>query len=460
MTVRPLSLLLLLIIAIPFEVTFLPGLPLRLPIDMCITLIAAFLLLQRSARMRGIGLEGWLLGYCVFAVFSVFYAAWTISDQVFSVLPADYGIRGSRYRGLYQLIFFIFSYLAAVVAVNGCTSRSHLSRVLGTIFGITLAVNAFAFYEFLAKKFGLPMAYPRFDSWDYVSGANFGGLPRLYSVFEEPGTYGRYLSMVIVISVVMLGHTRRTPGMRRFPLKLVLATSIICLIFTFSISSMIVLLLVIGLFALRQGKFKGGVKKLLQIMLPILAVLGVGLTSLGVDELLTGKTERMLTLDEGATANTEIVRTYGMMMGIKAVLERPLLGGGFGNEPFYTYMPEVSDLTFGSYNMLVTLLVEGGLVGALIFGWMFWRVFRADAAPQTHDREWTEVKAIMMGLKYALAAALLHHFMFGAARLTTMDWLLIGLIMAVSRMSNVTASGPTSQDACASKEGLPSHVTA
>jgi len=455
-TIRPQALLIFLIYAIPFELLYIPYLPLRLPIDLLIALIVALILWARPVKLRLTGLEGWLIVYLIYATISVFYAALTIDDNIFSIFPEDYGLRGSRYRGLYQLIILLVSYFIALFVVNSCGNRANLRRTIDAIFKITIIVNAFAIYEFIAKTLGLPVVYPRFESWDYISGANIGGIPRVYGVFEEPGTFGRYLIIVILISVVMITNIQRAPEFYRFPLKLTLTTSIVCLLLTLSLSSIMVLLLVISVLMLRQRKLNGSAKRSQYFPLLILAMVGGSMALLGPNEAFIHKIENMITPNDAQFASSETVRTYGMIMGLQAALERPMLGGGFGNDLFYTYMPEVSDLTFGSHNMLVTLLVEGGIIGTSLFGWLFWRVFRTKVKSNRYE-QWNEGIIIMKGLKYALAASLIHHFVFGAARLTSMDWLLIGLIIGVSVLSNFSAKILT-RDSYASMNGFTGHA--
>ena len=80
-----------------------------------------------------------------------------------------------------------------------------------------------------------------------------------------------------------------------------------------------------------------------------------------------------------ADQDTEMIqsdaRTRGLMLGMEAFKENLVFGVGFGNEPFYTYMPEVSELAFGTYSMIASRLLEVGIVGILLFGFLIWRMF-------------------------------------------------------------------------------------
>jgi O-antigen ligase len=86
-------------------------------------------------------------------------------------------------------------------------------------------------------------------------------------------------------------------------------------------------------------------------------------------------------LEDDVSAYYRINLWYG---GLKMAAEKPLLGFGFGQfrENIYRYHEPVAGVTYTpipstgqvAHNTIVHVLVEHGLLGLLLYGWIFFRV--------------------------------------------------------------------------------------
>lgn len=437
--VRPASLFLVLVAAAPFEVLYVPLLPLNIPVSFVVAVMLLFILLLRQAPLVSVGNEKWVLLFIMVATVSLVAAAAFTDDIVFEVMPETYGIRGSRYRGFYQLFYFMITYLAAVAAVNSCIHYPELKKAVSALLWMTIGINFFAYYEVAAKYFDLPLIYFSFSDWDYRSEANMLGIPRAYGVFGEPGSYGRHLIAIIMLVLTLYSRRASLPSLKTLPLRTALVTSGVALTLTFSISSLGVLAGTGLLFAV-VNVFKKGQKKNAAFLAVTVSTLGIAALAwsgiLGV--VMEEKVGKMVSLFTGAPEDIEnYERAYGLELGMAAFLERPVLGVGYGNEMFYTYMPHISELTFGSFNLAMTMLVEVGIIGTLIFLGLLWTVLKAGKRNAKSISRRSESNTMLLGLKWAFSAALLHHALYGAPRLTIMDWIFIGLISSASRIETL-----------------------
>jgi hypothetical protein len=438
-----LTLLKLTLLLLPFQLLIVPGLPLNVPVSLLFLFVAVVLLLAKSQDIIWVGVEGALALFTVFALFSICLALLTTREGIFDVLPESYGLRGSRFRGLYQICIMIAWYLTAWVVVNTCITKAVLFRILKFWLLCVIAFNLYGCYEVLADQFGLPMYYVATFEVNFAR-PHVLGLQRSYSVFGEPTTYASFLVMNLALAWGLKMHLPDEAKSHALPVNTVFLSSCIALYLTASAAGFAafgVVMCAMGISSLSNPSNQGkATRALLVACIALIAIVSV--SGLG-EELYEQKFSKAKVL---ADQDTEMIqsdaRTRGLMLGLDAFQENLVFGVGFGNEPFYTYMPDVSELAFGTYSMIVSRLLEGGIVGTLVFAFLIWRMF--------FPRPWLTHEAppgpgkdpLVRALRWALVGSMVFRLWFGPSQLNGIDWFCVGLIAAATRIAQVEHEQP------------------
>lgn len=427
----------LMLISLPFQLLIVPGLPLNVPISLVIIFCAVFVLLGKVKRTMWVGVEGSLVLFAGVALLSIVLALLTTPEQVFQVLPDSYGLRGSKFRGLYQICIMLAWYLTAWVVVNCCSSIPALHSVLRFWLLFVIALNGYGCYEVLADKFGLPMYYLSTSYSVEIERPHVLGLQRAYSVFGEPTHYASFLVMNLALAWGLRMHLPEEARIMGLPVKTVFVSSCAALYLTASAAGFAVfgvIMCAMTLSTLRNSPSQGGRTGVLLAACVGLATI-VFVSGLG-DVLFEQKFSKVEALaDQDREVIESDARTKGLMLGLEAFQEHPVLGVGFGNEPFYTYMPEVSDLTFGSFSMAVSRLLEVGVVGTVCFAALIWRMFFPRFRSRRNALGITAYLPLVSALRWGLAGSMAYRLWFGPTQLNAIDWLCAGLIAAATRIS-------------------------
>ena len=218
--VERLKLLKLIMLLLPFQLLIVPGLPLNVPVSLLLVFYAVVLHLARSKTIVWVGVEGALLLFIAFAILSICLALLTTREGIFHVLPESYGIRGSRFRGFYQICILVAWYLTAWIVVNTCLTKEALFRVLRFWLLCVIGVNLYGCYEVAADQFGLPMYYLATFEVNFAR-PHVLGLQRSYSVFGEPTTYASYLDMNLALAWGLRMHLPEDVRRYRLPVNTV-----------------------------------------------------------------------------------------------------------------------------------------------------------------------------------------------------------------------------------------------
>lgn len=426
-------LFLLILVTIPFEALFIPELPLNVPITSVFVFALFLYILGANKALFTVGVEFYLALFVGLALFSSLNALIFNADQLFHVLPDSYGFRASPYRGFYQLIIFIFVYLTALVSRNMTLRRYDLINALKVWFWITIAINVFSYYEVLAKMFGWPLIYPSFTDWDYRSAASVFEIPRAYGTFKEPGDFACFLVTNLVIAWNLLQSRENQHLFAPLPLKRVMVTSLVCLCLTFSATGFAVLVMILSLIAIwpRFGgpsRSRSTIAPIVLVALMVFFLLDSGIWSY----LYEGRYQKMISAFD--SDSSDLSRAQGLILGLKAFKEHPILGVGFGNEPFYTYQPNVSALEMGSFNLAVSRLLEVGIIGTLSYVLLLRKMFRPVILSSMGLILRPDLRVLTDAFRWGLAASLVFNVFSGAHYISFLQWLLVGLIASTMNM--------------------------
>jgi O-antigen ligase len=113
----------------------------------------------------------------------------------------------------------------------------------------------------------------------------------------------------------------------------------------------------------------------------------------------------------------------------KTFLENPILGVGFGNLGFYSQFEIASAFSTSAHNIVLGMLGETGLVGAISFFAIFWLLIKKIIA-EYRDENDNSLKLLRWAFIASLSGVLLHSFMepnFEGIQFSIMFWLLFSV---------------------------------
>jgi len=297
------------------------------------------------------------------------------------IMPFIFQVRSI---GLYYILYFVIRNLGL--------GKKELTGIVRVVQLMAVVLFVFALIEKITSKMVL-FPYSWAESIIYAS-----NYTRAYSLLNNPNTYALFLDLVILLSIFAFLLCRiKTP----FWLYGILGGS---LLLTMSRSGLIILgvmLVFLALLAFWKQR-KALPWRELAIRLALIAAIsgaiyGVGkggaliyynaaiqdTPSSAVKDVITsalgiGAMDRF----DGALSEEEFHkssqdgRMYAITMGLKVFRDYPILGTGlgtYGSSASMNYRPALVDLyelpfPFYSDNQLITILVETGAVGALLFG--------------------------------------------------------------------------------------------
>lgn len=258
-------------------------------------------------------------------------------------------------------------------------NRKDFRRTLRAYLAALLLVLALGLVELWAYFRRSPLLMDFVDRFHTVGGRDWSQM-RLFLGATEPSMAANY--MLSVLPFVIFGAFQLRNRLRTWVLS---ATSLLLFILTFSLSGYVALLVAvfIGLLFLRRSGAK--------LALGGAALLAILLLFPPTRESLTWVYDRFTNRTEDFSISQRLADAE---LGWNTFLANPVLGVGIGNQPFYIplYYPNSAFATPGNYesfksayqdasmvsqtNMVIRILAETGLAGAILFALWHFELFR------------------------------------------------------------------------------------
>jgi O-antigen ligase len=415
---------------LPFENMLVPEFPLSLQLALLLTVMGLIIGIIKSPRLPRTPVDHLFLAYLGILVISILQTYLFSALEPPQLLPAELGWRASAYRGWYHLVAVVIGVAVVYFTVRNVTSSARLKEAVSSFLSISLAVAFFSFYEAIAKVTGLPLVYFSFRDFDYVSLSRYSiagmAIPRVYGSAGEPLSFGNFLIAPFSFSIAFLLFRRRSRGYQAM-LYVILASISLALLLTFSTSAWFGATVSLGvLFVLvRSGR-------LYRVAIPLflIALAVVLLSPMGSQQVLQSISQsQQQKIQSALGGDTRDFRYVGLQRSLSVIERFPVLGVGLGNEPFWMDSPTMS---IGSYNILLSLLVETGATGCFFFLYLMFRLVRLFLVAHRHAND-PDHGAISFGCAAALLGCLASHMAWGG-RLTSWEWFVIGLVLAAYKV--------------------------
>lgn len=458
--------------SISLEKLYVPLLPLHFNIIYLFTISIIFLHFRKDIKNDiKSNFSLYIIYYLIYCFISVIFFYFYTPKEVFSILPKEFGIRGSPLRGLYILCQ---NFLLISIGYASCKSFSVLT--LKAIKKIILISTTFLFlfllYEFFVRNFlAMDVFYLRTEGFWSQSLASNGNLYRLWGTFEEPGTLAKYCGTIyffIFSFSIFFGFEKMKKDF--FLFFMLTLFSVFGLIFAASFSSVISLGIssfIVVLYIFIKDKsiklfsfFKSFIFFIIPFFLLTVAISSnlfqqklkntfdydknkithtapVNLNSSTTPDLNShGKISdifklkkihgvyQFINIPALMTAPTSNMRIVGMLMTLNQIFKTPFFGIGFGNMPFYTYMPDASVFSFGSFNFILASILEIGIFGNILFLFLFFKVFTVSTTSNAKQ-------SLLKVLKFTFVFCVINNLIFGVYTFSSLDMVIIGSIFAV-----------------------------
>jgi O-antigen ligase len=432
---KPMYVFYAVVMLLPFEVLYVPGIPLNVQMALFLAIAGLVIGCLRLPSFPRTAVDHIFLLYLGVLVLSMVQMFVFSSLEPPQLLPSELGLRASHYRGWYHLAAELMGIALVYFVAKNVSSPARLKGAVLALLSVSFSVSVYAFYEAAAKLFGLPLVYFSFQDSDYVSPAQYSiaslSLPRVYGSAMEPLTFGNFLILplsfcgaFVILGMRLRGHRKLHYG--------TLATVVLAIVLTFSTSAWFgAFVSVCVLLAL------GWSRRIYRIVIPVSAVLMfiLLLLPLGTQETLRSIAEFQQKKIEGSLyEDTRNFRYQGWQRSLSLIPRFPILGVGLGNEPFWMDSP---DMSIGSYNILLSRLVETGVVGCGLFLYLMLKLVRLFRTTYRRAAD-PEQRAISLGCAAALIGCLASHMAWGG-RLASWEWFTIGLGLAAYRMFRMEA---------------------
>jgi O-antigen ligase len=290
--------------------------------------------------------------------------------QALGVVHLQGGVlRSSSFRWIVltvKLGFFLVVYF--LLAAYGARKK-FLVACFNAVLLSSLIVCVYGFYQWVGSPRGWPfMLYSRDPTGGGVrtSLTYAGDIPRMQSFAQEPKGLADFLWVAIIVGI-FARHSASILWNHRRLKDLILVSSIVALVLTFSRSGWAVSLLTLPIVVLSLGKLGKSIRRIGSVVLiSVCLVLAAGVAA-SVKKGSTG----MGVLSDRAMSSTEMLREdYQPFINIMCALEllrrNYLCGIGLGNFAFYLKdsHPEIKSV-YSLHNMYLSVWLETGIVGLL-----------------------------------------------------------------------------------------------
>ena len=313
-------------------------------------------------------------------------------------------------------------------------------------------VCVYAAYELFSAWIGWPVLLPSWGIWtvdhDAVVVIDDIKVSRLYGTFAEPKEFARFLlyplfiaSMLWIVSgrrlilLLTLGlfgvfvMTFSTAAIAGFVvgsaifigLNLAVRTHIHRKVYPFLFAGIVIgVIAVAAIFGSGRGSF------ITHHIARVDDVFTADITT-GTDRL-PGQTIR------GRTFSVSVDYLIGWDRGINLFLDYPIFGVGLGNS---IYFMNIWDRLFTPFSVHILLLAETGIIGYTFFifmiGIIVYPMLRSLA--RRSNPLTIENRLVAIPLISGFAASLVTYQMHGGARFDPTDWLILGVLIAVARLT-------------------------
>jgi O-antigen ligase len=231
---------------------------------------------------------------------------------------------------------------------------------------------------------------------------------RVTSLFGDPSLYGRHVVLGIGVALALLA-TRRW---RVWPLIGLLAVMWAGLLFSYSQSSMVALLVVTVLLAVATGDRR--VRRAVALLTLAAALVGCGYLAVQVAD---GESLNRITSD----------RTDRVEYALRVIENHPLVGVGIGGQPRASRRLAGSERptpNFVSHTTPLTVLAELGAVGLALYAWLLvggaWLILQV----------WRRDEALGLALGAAFVGLFVHALFYSGFLEDPITWLVIGIAAA------------------------------
>jgi putative inorganic carbon (hco3(-)) transporter len=231
---------------------------------------------------------------------------------------------------------------------------------------------------------------------------------RVTSLFGDPSLYGRHLVLGIGVALALLA-TRRW---RVWPLIGLLAVMWAGLLFSYSQSSMVALLVVTVMLAVVTGDRR--VRRAVALLTLAAALVGCGYLAVQVAN---GESLNRITSD----------RTNRVEDAVRVIEEHPVVGVGIGGQPRASRRlvgSERPSANFVSHTTPLTVFAELGVIGLVLYGWLL--VGGAWLILQVRRRD--ETLGLVLGA--AFVGLFVHALFYSGFLEDPLTWFVIGLAAA------------------------------
>jgi hypothetical protein len=265
--------------------------------------------------------------------------------------------------GTNLLLFFTLPFVALLATVARAEFPPWAPRALaGTAIGLACVFAAVGLWQAATHKlfFYAPNLAASNANTDYF---------RVTSLFGDPSLYGRHVVLGIGVALTLLA-TRRW---RTWPLIGVLALMWAGLLFSYSQSSMIGLLVITLALAVATGDRR--VRRAVALLAAAAVVAAAAYVAVQVAD---GRSLNRITSD----------RTERVEDAVRVIEKHPIAGVGIGGQPRASRQLAHSQRptpNFVSHTTPLTVFAELGVIGLALYGWllaggalMIWRVRRID----------------------------------------------------------------------------------
>lgn len=290
----------------------------------------------------------------------------------------------ARQEGLVNYFFYIawlVLMIFNILSLNNCFFKKeepvnlkaridrNIKRLIITILASSGLVSLYGILQFWGIDF-LTWPEPPFIT------------KRTFSSFGQPNFLASWLLLTTPLSFYLVIKNK---GLwQKFLPALILALQLVCLLFTASRAAWVALFLSIAIFVLTYLWQKLKLSKGRKIIFSILALLVLFLAALGVNNLSDNRLSGMFKFQSGSVA----IRLRFWQISLPAIFEHPVLGHGIENysqvflqayQPHWGADGNVNAYTDRAHNLLLDILLAGGLLGLiawLILFYFLWRLVK------------------------------------------------------------------------------------
>lgn len=343
-------------------------------------------------------------------------------------LSGEGGLNSPALISIKVTFWCIYSILIAIMVSDAIVDKIILRNCVLIFLGITMLICIYSLIGLAGHWLGIKAM-----TWRLVGRP--GGFLGLRGTFDEPSYFSHYMSlavplalMVFILRIYRLGFF--VPTLACFILFI---TNFFILSTAGMVGSVIFVLLTpyfirrFGLLTAREAV------RLFVIAFIIVCIIYIGGVMAKVDPVF------IIKVNIEKLFNPREPRTAGTMLAFNIFRESPLIGVGPGNWRWYYQQRIPEPIRLRAFapsfnNCYLEILLDVGLLGFIVFGWIFMSLFRrlGRAVRKTKDRF---LQAVLTGFIVGFITLLIEYYAcFNFYRIYI--WVPLGLAMAAIRIAD------------------------